>query len=110
MSQTQNIPLTLDAKTKRKLRQIAHHLHPVVTVGEEGVSEGVIAETERALSDHELIKVRVHGADRSKRAEALAQLTEATQAIEVQRIGKIAVLYKKNLKPNEKLSNLKRFA
>ena len=69
-----------------------------------------LAETERALSDHELIKVRVHGADRSKRAEALAQLTEATQAIEVQRIGKIAVLYKKNLKPNEKLSNLKRFA
>ena len=110
MTQTQNPASVLDSATRRRLRQIAHHLHPVVTVGDSGVTDGVVAEAERAIHDHELIKVRVHGADREARGTALDELTERLGAIDVQRIGKIAVLYRKNLKPNEKLSNLKRFS
>ncbi len=107
MDQTQNV---IDAKTRRRLRQIAHHLHPIVAIGDDGITEGVIGETTRALADHELIKIKVHAAQRDTRSEQIGALATACQAQEVQRIGKVAVLYKKNLKPNEKLSNLKRFS
>jgi RNA-binding protein len=106
MSQTQNV---LDAATRRKLRRIAHHLHPIVSIGENGLTDGVVAETERALHDHELIKVRVHAGEREARQAIVEALIQRVHAIDVQRIGKVVVLYKKNLKPNEKLSNLKRF-
>ena len=44
---------------KRAFRGVAHHLDPVVSVSDRGLSDGIIAETERALTDHELIKVKV---------------------------------------------------
>lgn len=94
---------------RKQLKRIAHHLAPVVLVGERGVSEAVIAETERALADHELIKVRLTSADRTARDAMARELATACQADVVQSIGKIAVLFRKNPEPNHKLSNLTRF-
>ncbi len=93
---------------RRTLRRIAHHLDPVVQVGEQGVSEAVVAETSRALADHELIKVRIH-ADRDARPELARALARACEAEVVQSIGKVTVLFRKNPEPNHKLSNLTRF-
>jgi len=53
----------LTSKQRKQLRGLAHALHPLVHVGHEGVSEGVVAATDRALLDHELIKVRLHEPD-----------------------------------------------
>ena len=102
-------PPTLTSQQRRKLRQIAHHLHPVVTIGDRGVSDGILAETERALEDHELIKVRIHGEDRTARTAAIDELITGVGAVEVQRIGKIAVLYRENPERNDKLSNVVRY-
>lgn len=98
-----------DNAMRRRLKRIAHHLEPVVLVGDHGVSDAVIAETRRALEDHELIKVRIHGPDRDARQALAGGLAEACDAVIIQSIGKVAVLFRKNPHPNLKLSNLARF-
>jgi RNA-binding protein YhbY len=50
---------TLNTQKKKSLRGVAHHLDPVVAISERGLSQGIVDETERALRDHELIKVKV---------------------------------------------------
>ncbi len=100
---------TSPARRKRELRQIAHHLNPVVTVAEKGISDRLRNETERALTDHELIKVRISIDDRSARKELGTELARVCQAQIVQVIGKIFVLYRANPEANSKLSNIDRF-
>lgn len=103
-----DLDYSLDNKQLRRLRRIAHHLNPVVSIGDSGVSDAVVAETERALTDHELIKVRIHSESRDARREYAAELSERCGAESVQSIGKIVVLYKANPTPNPNLSNVLR--
>ena len=98
------------ASEKKVLRQIAHHLDTVVIVGDQGLSDGVMAEIERALVDHELIKVKLAIGDRETRADAAKTIADACEAEVVQSIGKIIVLFRANPKANPKLSNLARYA
>ena len=100
---------TLNTQMKKSLRGVAHHLDPIISVSERGITDGIIDETERALSDHELIKVKVFCADRSSRGEVASTLAEATSSIVLQQIGKVAVLYRHNPKANPKLSNIARY-
>ncbi|OGA28738.1 MAG: hypothetical protein A3I01_06675 [Betaproteobacteria bacterium RIFCSPLOWO2_02_FULL_65_24] len=84
----------LTAAERRSLRARAHALDPVVMVGEDGLTPGVLAETERALVTHQLIKIRVAGAGRHDRETVLETLCEQTGASAVQHIGKILVIYR----------------
>lgn len=93
---------------KKHFKAIAHHLKPIVTIAGNGLSEGVITELGRALNDHELIKIRVSGADREERREIIDAACTASGAELVQSIGNIAVLYKAADKPNPALSNVLR--
>ena len=54
---------TLSTKQKQFLKGLAHHLSPVVMLGGNGLTEGVLAEIDNALNHHELIKVKIAGAD-----------------------------------------------
>ncbi|MCE8025991.1 MULTISPECIES: ribosome assembly RNA-binding protein YhbY [Halomonadaceae] len=101
--------MSLSQAQKKAFRSIGHHLNPVVTVSENGVSEGVLAELDRALSDHELIKVKLALPERDDRAAMLEELLAASGAERVQTIGKMALLYRKSPQANPKLSNVKRF-
>ncbi|MGQ4878190.1 ribosome assembly RNA-binding protein YhbY [Billgrantia sp. LNSP4103-1] len=101
--------MSLSQAQKKAFRSIGHHLNPVVTVSENGVSEGVLAELDRALADHELIKVKLALAERDDRAAMLEELLNASGAERVQTIGKMALLYRRNPKANPKLSNVQRF-
>ena len=94
---------------KKAFRGVAHHLDPVVSVSDRGLSDGIIAETERALTDHELIKVKVDALQKADRLAITEMLAEQTQATVIQNIGKVAVLYRKNQRPNPKLSNVSRY-
>jgi RNA-binding protein len=85
-------------KQLRFLRGRAHALKPVIQVGNKGLTAGVLAETRRALTDHELIKLRFQGVERGARDALLAQLIRDTSSALVTRIGHIAVLYKANAK------------
>lgn len=99
----------MDPKTRKRLKQIAHHLEPVVSVGDHGLSDNLLAETERALADHELIKVRIRSMERDARTALGAELARRCNAEVVQKIGKIVVLYRHNPEPNPALSNLSRY-
>ncbi len=100
---------TLKTQQKKSLRGIAHHLDPIVAISERGLSEGIVEETERALKDHELIKIRVFGSDRASRDDITATLASQTSAVVLQKIGKVAVLYRANPEANPKLSNVARY-
>jgi putative YhbY family RNA-binding protein len=83
----------LNSADRRSLRGRAHALKPVVIVSGTGLSGGVMAEIERCLQAHELIKIRVLDDDRLHREDLLAQICERTRASPVQHIGKILVVY-----------------
>ncbi len=91
---------------KKQLRAIGHNLKPVIIVGQKGISETLLAETNRSLNDHELIKVKLASADRDTRKQQIKAMCEACNAELVQSIGKVALLYLKNPKPNPKTSNI----
>lgn len=84
----------LTPRERSSLKGRAHALEPVVHIGQAGVSEAVVKEAERALTAHELIKVRVGGEDREARAAFIDTLCERTDAAKVQTVGKIAVLWR----------------
>jgi len=86
-------PVLSDAQ-RRHLRGLAHPLKPVVRVGQAGLTAAVASETERALHDHELIKVRGPGGDRAARDALFAELARSTGSTLVHRIGHVAVLYR----------------
>lgn len=90
----------------RQLRAIGHKLKPVVTVAGKGLTETVLAELDRALTDHELIKVRLAAGSREARAAMAAQLCEQTGATLVQSIGNVVLLLRPSTKPDPRLSNL----
>lgn len=81
--------------TERKAkRSLAHHLDPVVLVGNEGLSAAVVKELDAALTAHGLIKVRVFSDSRDDRATLLAEMAERLAAAAVQHIGKLLVLWR----------------
>jgi RNA-binding protein len=88
--------MKLTEKQRRHLRGLGHSLKPVVFIGQAGASDAVVAETVRALSDHELIKVRVNGMERVARDEGLASLATRTESELVGRIGHTAILYRRH--------------
>ena len=96
-------------KTQQKLfRAIGHQLNPIVTIGGNGFSENVMAELQRALEDHELIKVKIHAEDREDRAETINALIELTKSELIQSIGNVALIYRAAAKPQAGLSNILR--
>lgn len=92
----------------RQYRAIAHKLNPVVTVAGAGLSEGVLAEIERALSDHELIKLKVAVGDRDARDKIIADICTKAGAALVQRIGNTATILRRNPEADPRKSNLQR--
>ena len=102
--------MALSAAEKKHFRGIGHHLKPVVLVGGGGLSEALLAELDRALEDHELIKVKVHAEDRDTRRAVIDALPAACGCQVVATIGNIALVYRAARKQNRKLSNLVRYA
>ena len=84
----------LSERQRKHLRGLAHALKPVVRLGNAGLTPAVLAETARALEDHELIKVKVPGGDRAARDTLFAALARDTGSALVHRIGNVAVLYR----------------
>ncbi|WP_348767197.1 ribosome assembly RNA-binding protein YhbY [uncultured Salinisphaera sp.] len=90
------MPLDLDAASRRALKKQAHHLKPVVQTGAAGLSEPVLAEIDRALFDHELVKVKLATEEKQDRRAEVEQICERLEAACVQQIGRTATLYRPN--------------
>lgn len=89
-----DMPLTL--KQKKHLRNLAHSAKPIVIIGQHGLTENISREVDQALDHHELIKVRVNAEDRDARDRMIDSLLSEVGAELVQRIGHIAVFYRRN--------------
>ena len=88
--------MTLTTKKRKHLKMIGHGLHPILQVGQKGITDSLLAQLEKDLSFHELIKVRFSSDDRVERAHLTEQLTEKTQSVRVQAIGRNALLYRES--------------
>jgi RNA-binding protein len=88
--------MQLSEKQKKHLRRHAHPLHPLVMVGNAGLTEGVVNELDRALEDHELVKVSARIGERAGRHAALEELARRTNAELVQRVGHVGVFYRRS--------------
>jgi len=90
----------------RQLRAIGHKLKPVVIVAGNGVSDNVMAEIDRALGQHELIKIKLAVGGKSSRTAVTAQICERSGAELVQSIGNVILLLRRSADPDPRLSNL----
>ena len=79
---------------KKDLRKKAYSLKPVVIIGQNGLTDAVLAEIDVALNAHELIKVRIRGADKEGRTEQCSRIEQQLNAEVVHQIGFITVLYR----------------
>ena len=86
--------LFLTPAERKAHRAAAHHLHPVVAIGAEGLTPAVTKEADAALSAHGLIKLRVFSDDRAAREHIMERLADALDAAPVQHIGKLLVLWR----------------
>jgi len=82
----------------KHLISLAHNLKPVIMVGQNGVTENILKELEIALDFHELVKIKIAGEDKESRAEMIEQITRASSADIVQKIGKTLSLFRRNNK------------
>ena len=103
--------LPLSPKKRSELRAEAHTLDPVVIIGDKGLTDEVVAEIDRSLRAHELIKVRAASGERESRGAWLEAICARLEAHPVQQIGKVFVIYRENpqeKKPEKKLAPRRR--
>jgi RNA-binding protein len=97
----ENQHMSITDKQKRWLKKQVHHLKPVVTLGQAGLTEPVLAEIEIALNHHELIKVRINAGDRELRDAAIGTIASRTNSDLINRIGNIAAFFRANPETKE---------
>jgi len=93
--------VSLDSRQRKRLRGLAHALEPVVQVGREGISEALVAQVDRALDHHELIKVRFL-AGKEEKAAHVAALCERLGASAAGTVGHVAILYRQQSDPEKR--------
>ncbi len=86
--------IELTIAQRKEHRAEAHHLNPVVMIGNDGLTDAVKKETDAALNAHGLIKVRVLGDDREARSLMYLALCDELDAAPIQHIGKLLVLWR----------------
>ncbi len=88
--------MSLTKQQIRKLRALAHHLKPVVMVGQHGLGDAVMREVEIALDAHELIKIKLAGMEKNDRQDSARRICADTGAEPIQQIGHMLTIYRRN--------------
>ncbi len=101
--------MSMSKQDNKQMRAIGHKLKPVVTVASKGLSESVVLEINRALNDHELIKVKLVVGGRDARMAIGEEICGSTGAEIVQSMGNILLLLRRTAEPDPKLSNLLKY-
>ena len=97
-----------ERQEQRRLKAIGHKLKPVLSIASNGLTDNVLTELERALNDHELVKLKVSVGKRELRDALIKELGERSGAEVVQRVGNTALLLRRRHEPDPRLSNLMR--
>ena len=96
------------SKQKKRFRAIGHNLKPIVTIANDTASRSVNIEIDRALRDHELVKIKILVNARSVKKDLIKDIVKEHDAILIQLIGNVALIYREAKKPNPLLSNILR--
>ena len=102
--------MELDNATMKRLKGIGHGLKPIVMIGNNGITPAITEEINRALNDHELIKVKLPAGNKQERDVVCTELAKGANASLIHTIGRMALLLRQNPNANPKLSNLARHA
>ncbi len=89
---------SLTQNQKKFLRGIAHGLNPVIIIGAQGVTDGLMAELESSLQHHELLKIKMAAGEREDRKQIIEHVVKLTRAQLVQNVGKMFVIYRARAK------------
>lgn len=92
---------SLTTKNKKQLISQAHHLKPVVSIGQKGLTPNVLNEVDIALNSHQLIKVKIAGGDKVERHEIAESIARETNAHLLKNIGFISIFYRKKQEKSE---------
>jgi RNA-binding protein len=93
--------VTLTSAQRKRLRGLAHALEPLVHVGKSGITDELVAQLDRALDAHELVKVRfLEG--KEEKAELVAELCARTGAATAGTVGHIAIFYRAHADPEKR--------
>ncbi len=95
----------LNTKQNQHLRRLAHHLKPVIIIGNAGLTDAVMEEIKIAIAFHELVKIKLNGPDKTARNEMVDNIITNTNAHHVQSIGHVAVFYRASDEKKISLSN-----
>lgn len=87
--------MTLSSTQRKKLRSLAHHLSPIILIGQKGLSADVVKSIDKALKDHELIKIKFNEHKEGKKA-LTEEITQKTKSSLAGLIGNIAIVYRQN--------------
>ena len=98
----------MQTRLLKQYRAIAHKLNPIVTIGANGITDNIKLELDRALNDHELVKIKVNIGERDDRRAAIDELAAHCGAEIVQAIGRTATLLRPTENPDPRKSNLQR--
>jgi RNA-binding protein len=93
--------IELTPEQRRALRAAAHHLNPVVSIAQKGLTTTVLKEIDNCLKSHELIKVRLYGIERADREALFAEICTSLNCAQVQHIGNLLVLWREKTEEDE---------
>lgn len=100
--------MIISSTDKKKFRAIGHKLKPIVMIAQKGLSENVGGELNRALEDHELIKIKIAAGEREDKKALTLEICKEFNAECIQSVGNVVLLYRPAKRQDPKLSNLKR--
>ena len=100
--------MLISNQQKKNFKAVGHKLKPVVTISHKGLTTNIVHEIDRALNDHELIKIKINTRERKNRKEITSQICEQHDAKCIQSIGYISLIYRPSKNTDPKLSNLTR--
>tara|TARA_B100001250_G_scaffold175057_1_gene150524 strand:+ start:438 stop:782 length:345 start_codon:yes stop_codon:yes gene_type:complete len=106
LSNSNEILMPISNSKKKHYRSIGHNLKPIVTIAQKGITENIKKELNRALTEHELVKIKLLTSDRSKKKKLSSEICSELGAECIQSIGHIVLLYRMAKKPDARLSNL----
>ena len=86
--------MKLTNNQKKHLRTLAHDLRPIVMVGQQGLSNAVLAELESTMTKHELLKIKVRADGREEKKKIVNKILEFSQSALLQVIGGVLIIYR----------------
>lgn len=92
--------MTLSPATKKALKAQAHHLEPVILIGQKGITHTLLQEIDVTLEHHELIKIRIQQGDKELREEFALKIADALNAEYIAHIGRVLIFYRKKKENN----------